>query len=316
MKADFPSLNTLCAFSVVAQTLSYKDAADALNVTPAAVKQLVSKLESHFDTPLVLREGKGLKLSAVGKECAEKLQAGFQLVYQAAEDMRRHNRPSDRLVISVEPFFAQSWLLPRLHRFREVHPQIDVWIDASLELKSVTGDGVDGVIRYGGPPDGGASDGQTGTLFRLELFKDVIVPLCSPVLARSLSVDPGELLEQETFIHWDLSGAPWTKQTSQWYSFEHYWDKVGLGGFSARKNIYFTDYNMAVQAAVSGQGIILGSLPILREMVASKMLDYAMPYPVETNIGYEFMSAPSASDFGPDYEFQSWLRDEIAKTVI
>ena len=56
---SFPSLNTLRAFAVVAETGSLSKAGDVLNVTHAAVSQQIRNLETRLGVPLVRREGRG-----------------------------------------------------------------------------------------------------------------------------------------------------------------------------------------------------------------------------------------------------------------
>lgn len=169
-----PSLNALRAFDAVAQTKSYKEAAENLRVTPAAVKQLVAKLEAHLGVTLIERDGQGLSLTSAGEAGAGRLSDGFAALQQAVGLMVPTTQTETRLVISAEPFFAQSWLVPRLQRFRDANPGIDVLIDSSLEIKDLSRDGIDGAVRYGVA----VQDPERTT----RLFGDAVMPLCSPQL--------------------------------------------------------------------------------------------------------------------------------------
>ena len=299
MSGVMPSLNALRAFEAVSQSLSYKTAAEKLRVSPAAVKQLVAKLEDQLGVVLIRRKGHGLELTEAGKVGALRLSDGFLALEQAVALMGASVKQGTRLVISAEPFFAQSWLVPRLQRFRDSNPGVDVLIDSSLEIKDLTRDSIDGAIRYGV-----ATDDPQRTI---RLFGDAVMPLCSPGLLGDGGV---EELMQQTFLHWDLRPAPWAKETARWFDFEYFWQEAGLGPFEASNNIHFSDYNLAIQAALAGQGVVLGSLPILHEIVEQGMLVPAVGRQLKTNIGYDFVISPNASGWRLAERFRAWLLDE------
>ena len=100
MSDAMPSLNALRAFEAVSQSLSYKIAAEKLRVSPAAVKQLVSKLEDQLDVRLIRRKGHGLELTEAGKAGVVRLSDGFLALEQATALMRASVRQGTRLVIS------------------------------------------------------------------------------------------------------------------------------------------------------------------------------------------------------------------------
>ena len=107
-----PSLNALRAFDAVAQAKSYKAAAENLRVTPAAVKQLVAKLEAHLGVPLIERQGQGLALTAAGEAGAGRLSEGFAALEQAVGMMVPSTQAQARLVISAEPFSPNRGWFP------------------------------------------------------------------------------------------------------------------------------------------------------------------------------------------------------------
>ena len=100
-----PSLNALRAFDAVARRLSYSRAAEELSVTPAAVKQLVQKLEDSVGTKLVRRHGKGIALTAEGLESIADIQAGFRNLSAGVAKMRQSTQ-RQTLTITAEPSFA------------------------------------------------------------------------------------------------------------------------------------------------------------------------------------------------------------------
>ena len=104
-----PSLNSLRAFEAVARHLSYQLAAEELRVTPAAVKQLVSKLEASVGSPLLERKGRGLALTPRGTAGRSDLNAAMQHMVSSVHKMRGHEKEK-RLIVTVESSFATTWL--------------------------------------------------------------------------------------------------------------------------------------------------------------------------------------------------------------
>jgi LysR family transcriptional regulator, glycine cleavage system transcriptional activator len=168
-----PSLNALRAFEAVSRHLNYVHAASELRVTPAAVKQLVAKLEEAVGHRLVQRNGRGLALTAAGRAGGDGLAAGFGQLSRAVERMRKHT-DRQRLIVSVEPSFATAWLVPRLERFRREHTEIDVLIDSSLKIVDLEHGDADAAIRFGAKPD--------PRLQSHRLFEERLCAFCSPAL--------------------------------------------------------------------------------------------------------------------------------------
>ena len=255
-----PSLNALRAFEAVARHLSYRDAAAELHVTPAAVKQLVQKLEAALGQPLVRRQGRGLALTEAGVAGRPDLAEGFRALGQSVERMRRAEaRPS--LTLSVEPTFATAWLIPRLEGFKARHPDIDALIDSSLRIVDLARERVDAAIRYGVAPAPG--------LVAHRLFDDETLAVCSPALAKG----PPEIrrphdLARATLLHMDVSHMPWITVSHHWFDWATWLAEVGAGEVAPGRGLRFNDYNLAIQAAIAGQGVALGSWPMVKDAIA------------------------------------------------
>ena len=122
-----PPLNALRAFEAVARLESMSRAADELAVTPGAVSQQVRQLEEHVGVKLFERQGRMLALNGAGRAAAGAMTDAFAALGHAVSLMRQ---PVERrsLTVSVAPSFAGKWLAPRLHRFQEQYPGVEVWI--------------------------------------------------------------------------------------------------------------------------------------------------------------------------------------------
>ncbi|MBX2867607.1 MAG: LysR family transcriptional regulator [Acidiferrobacterales bacterium] len=303
MLQQFPSLNSLRAFEVVSRHLNYHAAAKELNVTPAAVKQLVSKLEDTIGIKLIERAGKGLKLTARGEASCADLTLGMEKLAASVETMRGQ-RPRNRLIVTVETSFATAWLVPKLEQFRQRHPEISVLIDSTQNIVDLSREAVDIAIRYGVE--------NHGSLIAHRLFDDLIFPACSPALiSKSPVITDLQDLKHVPLIHWDMSHLDWVRETKRWFAWDRWLTHVGVEGIATKGGIIFSDYGLAVQAAVAGQGMLLASWPILREPIESGLLVCPFQEKVATDIGYD-LAITQDNQHRPDVKaFSEWVFSTI-----
>jgi LysR family glycine cleavage system transcriptional activator len=299
-----PSLNALRAFEAVARHLSYRRAAEELNVSPAAVKQLVGKLEAALGSALVQRKGRGLALTTHGTAGRDELSRGFRQITAAVDKMRMLDQ-RQRLIVSVEPSFATAWLVPRLEGFRSVNAHIDVLIDSSLQLVDLERGVADIAIRFGSKPAAG--------LVARRLFDEELCAFCSPTLTTGRDgLKKIEDLERVTLLHWDLSQLDWASATKKWMGWEQWLAFAGASHITPGPGLRFGDYNLALQAAIGGQGVILGSTPIFRSLVEAKLLVNPFPHKVTTDIGYDLVTTEGARARPEVASFLGWISREAA----
>ncbi|MEO3427578.1 LysR family transcriptional regulator [Pelagibius sp. CAU 1746] len=143
-----PSLAALRGFDAVARHGSYSAAAAALNVTEAALRQHVRKLEADLGQGLVERRGRGIELTEAGRAFAGSTRKAFDTLFAAVEDMIGDDarRP---LKLALTPAFAENWLMPRLGEFWARHPEIELELVPSLRLEDLRAGRFDMAIRYG-----------------------------------------------------------------------------------------------------------------------------------------------------------------------
>jgi LysR family glycine cleavage system transcriptional activator len=142
-----PPLNSLRAFSAVAETKSFTLAADKLNVTHAAVSQQVKLLESRIGVPLVTREGRGTALTEDGRRLARDLDAGFSLIERGVERLVS-DAAEQPVQVTMSPAFAVEWLMPKLIEFQRAHPEITLLLNPTSELVEPVPGGPDVAVRY------------------------------------------------------------------------------------------------------------------------------------------------------------------------
>ena len=175
MARRLPPLNALRSFEASARLGSFVAAAGELRVSPAAVSQQVRRLERYLDTTLFQRMARGLVLTEQGRDYLPELSAGFDLLGESTARLRA-KRADGVLTLTTLAGFANGWLLPRLHRFRERAPRIDVVLRTSRRVMDFRRDAIDLAIRFA-PGPGRGLHGEL--LSHEELF-----PVASPQLFR------------------------------------------------------------------------------------------------------------------------------------
>jgi LysR family transcriptional regulator, glycine cleavage system transcriptional activator len=294
-----PSLNALRAFEALARHLSYRAAAAELKVTPAAVKQLVGKLEESVGRDLVRRAGRGIAVTGAGAGALGDLHGGFRQIASAVKRLRQHDSHQP-LAITVEPSFATGWLIPRLEGFKRRHPEVDVLINASLRIVDLEREAVDIGIRYAVKPHAGQ--------IAHRLFDDETLAVCSPARAAG---PPGlhalADLEKAPLIHLELGDAGWRTSAGHWFDWSAWFRAVGAGELKSRRGMRFNDYNLAIQAAIAGQGVVLGSWPIVRDLIQSGLLVSPFAERARTDVGYDLVTTKGAMAKPEVAAFVAWI---------
>lgn len=306
MTHNLPSLNSLRAFEVVARHLNYHSASVELNVTPAAVKQLVSKLEDTIGVKLLERKGQGLQLTSRGRSSCGDLSSAMKMLATSVEKMSGEPRPN-QLIVTVETSFATAWLVPKLDQFRLKNPQISVLIDSTQNIADLNEDDVDIAIRYGVE--------NHGNFIAHRLFEDQIFPACSPAMAAGPpKITRLEDLNSVPLIHWDMSQLEWVRETKRWFAWERWLAHVDINNtknINTQGGMVFRGYELALQAAIAGQGMILASWPILREPIESGILVCPFVERVTTDIGYDLVTTHD-KQYRPEVAaFSDWILNTI-----
>ena len=297
-----PSLNGLRAFESVSRHLNYRKAAEELHVSPGAANQLVRKLEDAVGGPLLEKKGRKLVLTPIGAVGREGLSLPFRQIADTVERMRAMTG-AQRLIVTTTPSFAASWLVPRLEQFKKANPGIDVLIDSTPQIVDMEFGLADVGIRFGVK--------DHGDLVAHRLFDEELCAFCSPRLAEG----PPEIvlldqLEQANLLRWDLSQFHWAENTRKWNYWKHWLKQMDVGNVTPGEGLRFSDYNLAVQAAVAGQGFIIGSPWILQDLLEAKLLVNPFGRGVATDIGYDLVFNEVAIERAEVAAFVSWIIDE------
>ena len=296
MARPLPPLNALRAFESAGRHLSFTKAAAELNVTPAAVSHQVKALEELLGVPLFRRLTRALRLTDAGRAALPTLSQGFDTLAQGVEQVRAHSE-SGVLTVSVSPSFGAMWLVPRLERFRIRHPDIEIRIDGTDRLVDPGRGDADVALRYG-------PGGYKGV--RVDrLFGQVNTPVCSPALLR------GEhpLRRPDDLRHHTLLHIDWKDAEASW---RMWLLAAGLHDIDPTRGPRFSMENMAVQAALDGQGVaLIGDMLAADDLVAGRLVrpfDPSLSTPL--SFSYYLLSAKDGAEQPKVTAFREWLLEE------
>lgn len=297
-------LNALRAFEASARHLSFSDAARELNVTPAAVGQLVRGLEEWLGTPLFHRSTGGrarLVVTAAAERALPDIRAGFDRLSLGLTRLQEGSA-TGVLTVTVSPAFAAKWLLPRIDRFQAARPETDVRLDTSIKLLDFGAQGIDIGVRYGA----GSWPGLTAE----KLMDEDIYPVCSPALQRrSPRLRKPSDLAGQTLIH-DLS----VDSRVGFATWEGWLEHVGLTGISTRRGLRVNNSAAVLQAAIDGHGIALARSVMARDDLAAGRLVRLFPeIEFTAALAYYIVYRSECANLPRLVAFRDWLVSEAAK---
>ena len=237
MTRQLPPLNGLKAFEAAARSESFTRAAEELNVTQGAVSQQVKALEDTLGIKLFRRERQRLILTEAGRNYLAVIRDALDQIAAATQRLLQHQE-SGVLTISTSADFAAKWLVNRLSRFAERHPDVDLRVSATTHYADFARDDVDIAIRHG--------DGNWPGLDVQRLYSERLFPICSPrlVAGRKRITKAADLLKFPLLRLEDAKN--WTRL------FEAAGVKASVGPGPVLNRA-----SMLIDAAIDGQGIAL-----------------------------------------------------------
>jgi len=291
-----PSLNALRAFEAVGRLLSLRAAAGELSVTPSALSHQIRSLEQQLDIQLFIRRPQGLQLTDAGAALLPQLTAGFSQLVDAVASIKPRRHPGV-LTVSMLSTFAMRWFIPRLHRFQQQYPYIEVRISTSIELVDFDRDDVDCAIRSG--------LGHWEHTVAERLLDEQFSPVCSPSLLtpeRQLNT-PAELAGF-TLLHSKLRPDDWQR----WLCSEGEPDLTGV------QQLEFETRNFAITAAARGLGVAIIDPLLVQEELKDGRLIQPFTHTVPRRSAYYLVWSDHRKDSHELRLFREWLMQEAAQT--
>jgi LysR family glycine cleavage system transcriptional activator len=287
-------MNSLKSFDAAARLLSFSKAAEELHLTHGAVSRAIRQLEDYLGVELFKRATRSVKLTAAGIAYATDIRDVLDRLATATAEMKG-SQSSGVLTVSTLDSFAAKWLVPRLFQFRRAHSDIDVRLLTTQRLVDFATDEVDIAVRMG--------RGRWPDVAAELLMKEDLSPVFSPRLLdgphplRSLAD-----LKYHTLIHDDfpIVWATWLKA-------------AGIEGIDASRGPTFNSSGHALQAAIQGEGVVLGSSVLADDDVAAGRLVRPFAVSLPADLAYYVVYPPKALAKPKVKAFRDWLMAEAAR---
>ncbi len=280
----------LTAFEAVARHRNFSRAATELNVQQPAISRRVAALEAELGVSLLRRTRPTATLTREGEVLFLALTGGIAEV-RSALDQVRQTPDRDLVTVNTTIGFANCYLMKRLPTFRAANPDVTIEL-ISRDLNDSYADGrADIVIVFDRP------DRLPGTR-QARIFPEVLVPVARPALAAAVADEPAALVRQPLLhLTMGLHGEDWRT----------YFEGTGAMPAPPSSDRRFTSFVVYLQAALNGDGIMLGWETLLRDQIELGQLAPASSRRVRTSRGYFACLTPRATASAAAVRLWDWL---------
>ncbi len=282
------SLVALRAFETAARHMSFKTAAAELNLSATAISHQVRSLEKTMGHPLFNRQVRKVTLTAEGEELARSLTPAFQSINATIRKLQsqtgRHT-----VTLGAGPIFAARWLAPRLGLFWKLNPDIDLRLHHSPLPVHQQMTSYDMAVAWG--------KNEWRELQADPLLSVRVTPIYAPnaEFARNEITDPTDLLKYPLLHHRDHN------------AWRMWLDTMGVRRSGKVSGIVFEDANVQLQAALEGQGIALGFLPLIEDEISAGRLIQPWKETVKPIESYFLLYHPHSIARRPVARVREWL---------
>ena len=292
MLRHLPPLNALKAFEAAARSESLTRAAEELCVTQGAVSQQVKALEATLGIRLFFRERQRLVITEAGRDYLAVVRDALDRIAVGTERLVQR-QTSGVLTISTSPDFAAKWLVHRLGRFAEAHPDIDLRVAATIQYVDFAREEVDLAVRHG--------DGNWPGLDVVRLCSEQLFPVCAPKLVSGRN----RIAKAADLLKFPLLRLEDWKNWSRWF------DAAGVTA-TAVPGPVLNRASMLIDAAVDGQGIALARTTL----AAWDLINGRLVRPIDVSLRMAntyWIVCPKATSALPKIKvFREWLLAEAA----
>ena len=298
---DLPALDLLKSFEASARHLSFTKAGQELFLSPSAVSRQIGQLESQLGVALFLRRVRSLLLTDAGQAYYREI---GDLLQKLREATARLSRPQASGVVTVTTTmtFASLWLVPRLADFQQRHPEVSIHLAADNIFRDLKSGGLDLSIRYCTREMAGPG--------AVKLFGERVVPVCSPALTSGGALAKPEDLAGFPLLHYeDPDGR------GLWLSWDVWFEVMGMRPVKAKSSLRFSHYDQVMRAAIDGQGVALGRIPLVEPWIREGRL--ATPFKDKRfsigtkNRAYWLLLSPVGAKRSNVQTFAAWLREQV-----
>lgn len=297
LRKALPSPVALFMFEASARHLSFTRAGSEFNVTQSAVSRMIKRLEVHLGTVLFRRTPTGLELTAHGGELFKSVSIGFRSIEAGLDELRSRQGSTRRVTISLSSAFAMHWFVPRVDKFQQTFPEID------LRFQLVKGEpvgpfeDVDLAVRYNHPAN--------AEHHSWKLADEIIVPVGSTgYVATHGGLDDnraGHVLANQT----NQARVPWAA----------FFEQTGSAEPEQARFMTFSDYALVVQAALKGRALALGWLHVVGDEILEGGLVRAGARELRTGFSYDIVAATSRPLRDVAVGVKDWIIAEMRNMI-
>lgn len=295
MSDRLPPLTALRAFDAAARHMSFQKAAAELNVTPAALSFQIKALEAHLGQPLFRRLNRAVELTGAGHALAPGARDGFEAL-AAAWRKARATGETTTVTVTAGPAFTAKWLAPRMFRFAEQHPGVDLRFVASLRVMDIEREEIDVAIRFG--YRNAAERGAT------VLIEEWFTPMMTPQMAARYP-DPTHLPAHLLLHQDDTAFLDPPCDWPAWFRAAGFTPPTGAGP-------HFSQADHALDAAAGGAGVLLGRRSVAGTALAEGRLVAPYAVALTTEAHYRLLTRPGARENPGVRAFVDWIAAEVS----
>ncbi|MEC5344816.1 LysR substrate-binding domain-containing protein [Brenneria populi] len=296
MRRKIPSNTSLMAFEAAARHGSFARAANELSLTESAISRQIGRLEALLGVMLFERSGNRVRLLPNGERYAAQVRELLDRLERDSQYLMGQANDGASLDIAAIPTFATRWLIPRLARFRQKHPNITVHLAERMEPFVLAGSGFDAAIHFDHPAWTGMRTHR--------LLHEVLVPVCHPALmpegAKTTALDTLPRLHRR-------------QNPDAWQRYSH---ETGIPLTNPATGARYDLHAMLIEAALTGLGVALvPRLYVETELASGRLIS---PWPAGKSISKTFcliLPEPLGLSDEPIDAFAQWLMDEAKKAA-
>ena len=290
-----PRLNVLRTFEAAGRRLNFSTAAKDLNISQAAVSQQIRQLEKYLSPELFVRHHRQLFLTGTGAAYLEAVHEALDRL-DTVTDQLFPGRQSQSVTLHCTASVAALWLAPQLGAFRKLHPNIDLRIRTLGRAFGADGPDTADLEIF-------VQRASANYPHATKLFTATITPVCAPTLiARSGPLTaPADILDHQ-LIHVTGYDEDW-----------HRWlRRQNLRDIAVPRGLLVDGSLIAIEAAVRGDGIMLGRRPFIDHLLSGGELVEAFASPYHLHADYYLRQSAGTGAQRPSQAVANWLGELAA----